>query len=221
MKIDNKLILENSKSLNVLYVEDDDVVRKMTRKLFSNYFNNVDVAIDGFDGLGKYEAYENEHGKYYDIVITDLNMPNMDGLDMSQHIKKLYIKQVIIFVTAFNETKNLHDAIDIGVNGFLTKPIEVNQLKKVLYTTTQVVSDRKLVQEYYEQIESLNELHIDREDSSSFNSSKDILTDLVKHKELISKNWVKSQTVIQRLKTHSIDVEFLDLVMVLKLLNTF
>ncbi len=208
MQIDNKLIFENSKSLNVLYVEDDDVLRKITMKLFSNYFNNVDVAVDGLDGLGKYEACENEHGVKYDIVITDLNMPNMDGLEMSQKIKKLYIKQVIIFVTAFNETQYLHDAVDLGVNGFLTKPIEVEQLKKVLYTTTQIVSDRKLVQEHYDQIESLNELHIDRQDASNFNSSKDILNDLEKYKELISKNWVKNQTVKERLEKHSIDVEF-------------
>jgi len=52
--IDNKLILEYSKNLNVLYVEDDEVLRNATNRIFSNYFKHVALAVDGQDGIEKY-----------------------------------------------------------------------------------------------------------------------------------------------------------------------
>jgi len=68
MNIDNKLILENSKKLNILYVEDDEQIQTSTRKLFLNFFASVDVAIDGQDGLEKYNKYLKENSNYYDLV---------------------------------------------------------------------------------------------------------------------------------------------------------
>ena len=57
MSIDNKLILENSKSLNILYVEDDKLLRETSSSLFSNFFNSVTCAVDGNDGYNKYLEY--------------------------------------------------------------------------------------------------------------------------------------------------------------------
>ena len=131
MEIDNKLILENSKTLTVLYVEDDKQLRDSTSGLLQNYFSDVDIAIDGQDGYDKYEAYFDKTNRYYDIVISDINMPNMDGLEMCKKIKNINFEQPIILVTAFNETSYLHSAIELGVDGFLTKPMEIQQLKKV------------------------------------------------------------------------------------------
>ncbi len=208
MKIDNKLILENSKDLNILYVEDDKVLRETTAKLFSNFFNRVDIAIDGQDGLEKYRTYLEEEQKSYDIVISDINMPNLDGLEMCEQIRNICFDQAIIFVTAFNELNYLHRAISLGVNGFLTKPIEIEQMKKVLYTTSQFVSDRKLVKNHYEQIEEHNMLSINLQDAREFDSSKDIINDLILNKELISKIWTDKESVHERLQSHMIDVEY-------------
>ena len=77
MMIDNKIILENSKKLKVLYVEDDEQLKESTRKLFLNYFSVVDTAEDGLEGLEKYISYFDEVGEYYDLVISDISMPNM------------------------------------------------------------------------------------------------------------------------------------------------
>ena len=208
MKIDNKLILENSKNLHVLYVEDDEGLRGATSQLFLNFFDTVDTAIDGQDGLEKYQAYLDKTNVPYDIVISDINMPHMDGIEMYKKIKAINYEQVIIFITAFNEISYLHSAIKLGVNAFLTKPIDVDQLKDVLYKTTQVVADRKLVQKHYQQIEEANILNINLQDASEFTSSKDILNDLEINKELISNLWANKKIVYDRLENHSIDVEF-------------
>jgi len=206
MKIDNKLILENSKSLSILYVEDDDLLRGSTSQLFSNFFKNVDVAEDGQAGLDKYRLYLQENNGPYDLVISDINMPNMDGLEMCEKIKGISYDQVVVFITAFNESNYLHSAIKLGVSGFLTKPIEIEQLKGVLYHSTQMITDRKLVLQHYEQIEELNSENISSKDN--FSSSRDILDDLIKEKENISNIWVSNPLIKKRLDYHSIDVEF-------------
>ncbi len=154
--IDNKLILEHSKNLNVLYVEDDETLRDATKKIFSNYFKLVDTAVDGQHGLEKFIQFKKENNDYYDLVISDINMPRMSGIEMSKAIMHENPGQSIIFITAHNEASFLHDAIKIGVNGFLTKPIEPNQLKIILYKTTQAINDSKLIDAFYKQVEELN-----------------------------------------------------------------
>ncbi len=208
MEIDNKLILENSKNLNILYVEDNNAVRKSTAEIFLNFFNKVDTAIDGQDGLNKYKAYLENEEKYYDIIISDINMPNLDGVEMCEEIKSLHFEQAIIFITAFNEPNYLHKAISLDANGFLIKPMIFEKMKKVLYTVSQLVADRQLIKTHYEQIEDKNMLGINLKDASKFNSSKDIVNDLIANKELISKIWTDKEIIHQRLKKHMIDVEY-------------
>jgi len=208
MKIDNKLILENSKSLNILYVEDDDILKKTTSKLLSNYFNSVDTASDGEKGYNKYKSYYENTQKYYDIVIADINMPNMNGIEMAKKIKSDYIDQEIIFITAHNEPSFLHEAIEIGVKAFLTKPIEVEDLQKVLYHSSLAVTDRGLVDQHYKQIEEENTLGIGLKNATSFQSAKDILEDLKKEKENISFQWVETKIVTDTLDVYQIDVEY-------------
>jgi len=208
MEIDKKLLLENSKYFHILYIEDDKELRDSTVKLFDNFFKSIDTASDGVSGYEKYKARIDEGKEPYDIVITDINMPNMNGIDMCKQIKFLNDTQAIIIVTAFTEIEYLNNAIELGVNGFLSKPIDMKSIKKVFYTVTQLVANRKLEKEHYEQIESFNMLHIDKKDASGFASSKDILGDLQSNKEKISKLWTSQDIVHERLEAHMIDVEF-------------
>lgn len=156
MKINNKSILEYSKNLNVLYVEDDEELRKSTFKLFKNYFSEIDVAVDGQDGLDKYKDYMLEHEHGYDLVISDISMPNMDGLEMAAHILQESYQQSIIFVTAHNEIKNLQKSIDLGISGFITKPMDMEQIKRVLYRVSQAIYNKKILELHYDIIKKSN-----------------------------------------------------------------
>jgi len=156
MSIDVKLILEYSKSLHVLYVEDDAVLSKISMKIFLQYFKDVDVALDGEKGIEKYNTYFKENGRYYDLVIADINMPIMDGIEMGRIIKAQHMEQAIIYVTAYNEAQYFRDAINIGSDGFLSKPIELEQLHRLLLPVTQRVFEHQLVTRYYNEIEDLN-----------------------------------------------------------------
>lgn len=156
MKINSKDILEYSKEQSVLYVEDDDILRNATKKIFLNYFKEIDIAIDGKEGLEKYHLYKNNNDKYYDLIISDINMPRMNGIDMSMAIVDENPRQAIIFITAHDEASFLHSAIKVGANGFLNKPINQEQLKILLYKTTQSISDHKIINSFYEEVEDLN-----------------------------------------------------------------
>ena len=143
MKIDNKLILEHSKNLTLLYVEDDEIIRNATKKIFSNYFKEVDIAVDGEEGLEKFLQLKKNNDIYYDLVVSDINMPRMNGIDMSAAIIKENPEQSIVLNTAHNETAFLQEAINIGVDSFLNKPIHLKQFTMLLYKITQAIYFKK------------------------------------------------------------------------------
>lgn len=206
MTIDNRLILENSKVLNVLYVEDDTILAQTTKVLLDNFFHSVDLAKDGALGYGKYLEYNKKNACYYDIVISDIDMPIMDGIEMSKSIKAINNEQVIIFITAFNEVKNLDAAVKLGINGFIPKPLEIELFKSTLYSVCQIVSDRKAVQLYYKQIEE-NEF-INKDTGASLDLSTNVLSYLQENKECLSKEWTSKELVHTKLEAYSIDVEY-------------
>ncbi len=154
--INTKLILESTRELNVLYVEDSVVLLKTTKELLSNYFHNIDTAVDGEEGLGKYLDYEKNNNKFYDLVITDINMPKLNGIEMSRKILKDNPLQAILVTTAHNEPEYLLDALNLNVNGFLTKPINSEHLMQTLYKISQSISDRNFFLNHIDMIEDLS-----------------------------------------------------------------
>lgn len=107
-----------SKKLRVLYVEDEDKVRFETADYLSDFFDQVDTAKNGMEGLSKYR--ENA----YDIVISDIRMPVMDGIDMVKEIKKINNDQCIVVISAYSESEYLLKLINEGIYRFILKPID-------------------------------------------------------------------------------------------------
>lgn len=204
----SKLIVENSKSLKVLYVEDDAELRENTIELLSLYFDSLDYAEDGQQGLDKYVNFEKETGSTYDIVISDIQMPNMNGIEMSEEIKKINPTQIIVFITAFNDTDYLLKAISLGADSYISKPLDLENFKKSLYRVTQRANEDLLVKKYYDEIENKAVALVDHKDATGYESSKDIYSDLEANKEEISKIWTATPIVHERLGKHQIDVEF-------------
>ncbi|MDA7817844.1 response regulator [Sulfurimonas sp.] len=208
MNINANLILEYSKDLNVLYVEDDKELRNSTTIFLNDYFKLVDTAENGEDGYNKYREYANENGDAYDIVISDIKMPQMDGIEMCTKIRSFNHEQAIIFITAHSDSSYLLKSIELGVKGFITKPIQDAQLKYTLYTTSQSISDRKVVEKHYKQIEDTNILSGDKVNLEYVYSPKDVLDSIVPNTEAISHTWVNHNLVQANLKKYEIDLEF-------------
>lgn len=108
--------------LSVLYVEDDPDIRENTHEILKRRIKQVWVAANGVDGLDVYK----EHGA--DVVITDIKMPRMDGLTMAEHIRRIKPEQHLIIISAYNEIEYLSKAIELGVDGFVLKPLQWSRL---------------------------------------------------------------------------------------------
>lgn len=141
-------LLKLTKELNVMYVEDEFFLREDNAETFENFYRNVDTAVDGKDGLKKYISYYKKCGEYYDIVITDINMPNMDGHEMIDEIHKINPDQTIVVISAYNESERLVKLIDQGVDSFILKPIESKNLISALYKASQYAKNSKRAKEY-------------------------------------------------------------------------
>ncbi len=114
------------KTLNksLLYVEDNDSLRSLKIDIFKDIFENVEYAINGLEGLEKYKKNN------FDLVITDINMPVMDGLDMIEAINKINDSQPIIILSAYSEKEYFSRLKKIKFHSFLSKPIEIKKLIK-------------------------------------------------------------------------------------------
>ncbi|WP_404419929.1 response regulator [Marinospirillum sp.] len=127
------------KNLTVLYVEDNQDVRSQLSLFLKRRFARVLVAHDGAEGLRLYT----QESTPPDLVISDIRMPGMDGLEMAEHIKSLNPQQPIIMTTAHEETDYLLKAIDLGVDKFILKPVEARQLHSTLLHLAEQLEARK------------------------------------------------------------------------------
>ncbi|DAB30739.1 MAG TPA: hypothetical protein CFH84_02395 [Sulfurimonas sp. UBA12504] len=141
-------VYKYTKELSLLYVEDEADVRETTTALLRNYFDKVYVAKNGEEGLLLYE--ESLQTKVFDIVITDINMPRLSGVEMAKKMKTFHEEQVVIFVSAHHEKDFLLEAIKLGVNYYIIKPIDLAELSNVLYKVAQNISNKISVQKQTE-----------------------------------------------------------------------
>jgi len=126
-----------------LYVEDEDMIRDSIGGLLAGMFKELILCENGLVGLERYK----ERGKEIDLVITDINMPKMNGLDMLEEIKKINQFVPMIITTAHNDTNFLHRAIDVGVNGYINKPIDIRKLLEVIKKNAIPVVEKKQLEE--------------------------------------------------------------------------
>jgi diguanylate cyclase (GGDEF)-like protein len=151
--IDIQQLIELSRYLSVLYVEDDAAVRENTQELLSDYMDNIDVAVDGEDGLDKYSNYFKSTSLHYDLVITDINMPNLNGIEMSKEVLMMNPDQVIIVLSAYNDSSRLIDLINLGINQFVMKPLDIEHFEKILFKASKYIHDNKVSRDYNKQLE--------------------------------------------------------------------
>lgn len=109
-------------SYSLLYVEDNAGLNAQATTLFKKFFDNVVSAYDGEEGLTLFKQHRPQ------IVITDINMPKMDGLKMSEAIHEIDPDVIIIITTAHDEVEMLHHSIKIGVFDYLIKPLKIDNL---------------------------------------------------------------------------------------------
>ncbi|MEA1915276.1 MAG: EAL domain-containing protein [Campylobacterota bacterium] len=134
--IDN--VIKYSSGLQVLYVEDHEEARSASLCIFEEFFENIIVAEDGEEGFNKFCNHN------IDLVITDINMPKLNGLGMLAKIREMDKNTPVLVLSAYNESGFFIESIRLGVEGYLLKPIELDQFVFVL---EKVVEKIKLTNE--------------------------------------------------------------------------
>lgn len=144
-----ELLKEKAKKFTILYVEDELKLREKATAFLNKIFPNVETAANGAEALDKYKDHT------YDIVITDILMPKMNGIELIENIKSLNPKQEIIVLSADTDSEILSTCIQLGVTGYLIKPIDFNQVLTVLDISIEKLSAFRENEQYKTQLESM------------------------------------------------------------------
>jgi putative nucleotidyltransferase with HDIG domain len=120
--IDIKNLKLLTQTLKVLYIEDDPSIQASMGSYLKKLFLDVEIANNGEEGLEKYKKQE------FDIVITDLSMPKMNGLEMLSKIRSTNENQAVLITSAHSESTYMIDAIKLGIDGYIIKPFDYEQL---------------------------------------------------------------------------------------------
>lgn len=119
-------IKEKTNSASVLFVDDQIELREQMHSFLTKIFSHVEVAVDGNDALEKYLKHP------FDIIITDIQMPNMDGLLLAEKILKINPKQEIILLSAYTESDYLKKAEQLGIKSYIAKPTDFEKILEAL-----------------------------------------------------------------------------------------
>ena len=115
------------KNIKILYVEDDEIARENGIEYLENFFEQIYEASDAIIALQLYEKHKP------DIIITDIQMPKLNGLEFVKRIRQKDKKTQIIIITAFCDKDYLLKAIELGLIKYLVKPVKEKEFEEALF----------------------------------------------------------------------------------------
>ncbi len=175
-------LFEETKNLNLLFVEDYEELRINSLEVLDNYFTYCEGAVDGRHGLEQYTAYHDKYQKHFDLVITDIKMPEMDGITLVKEIYKINELQPIIVLSAHHESEYLLTLINLGIEQFITKPIDHEEMLSVLYKVCKKINNKFIFNATKEKIYFSNNSYFDKETFGFYH--EDVLMKLTKNELL-------------------------------------
>jgi len=167
------------KDFSILYIEDDDGIRDINSSMFKRMFKNVYVASNGEEG---YKTYLE---KKPNIILTDIKMPKMDGIELSKKIREKDDNVKIIVATAYCDEEYLLEAVELNLERFLIKPLTNRNLLPAL---------EKAITKFHQKIYLSENLYFDYLDSQFYLDNK--LLELSKKELLILTLFVKQNNKV-------------------------
>ena len=132
---------DESLAVSVLYVEDEPLTRAVFARILERKVSKLYQAENGEEGLELFKMHRP------DIVISDVRMPVMDGIEMSRRIKTLEGSSKIILTTAHSDASVLLNSIDAGIDKYILKPVDVEVLFSALESCAETIMLERKIQE--------------------------------------------------------------------------
>ena len=162
---DKKELLKYLKNITVLYVEDDKNTREELEFFLNNRVDKLYVGANGEEGVELFKKYQP------DLIISDIQMPVLNGIDMVKKIKEINPNIPVILITAFNDSDYLFKAIQINISNYLTKPLNLNQLIDVTTTIAKSIFLEKENQEIFNTLSQYKDIVDERSIISKANEN--------------------------------------------------
>ena len=122
------ITIENyKKTINIMYIEDDVLATTKLKNILEKYFNKIIIASNGEEAFEKMKIEPK-----IDLIISDINMPKMNGLEFLEELRKDNFDMPFIFVTARDEPDKMLKAIQLDINNYVLKPINLQNLLSVI-----------------------------------------------------------------------------------------
>jgi len=125
--------------LTLLYAEDDDLIRENLLYILKDYFETIHVVKDGEAAI---DIYHNERP---DIIILDICMPKIDGLEVAKLIRQEDETTPLIMLTGYSDRERLLDAVNLKLEAYLVKPVDYTKLDTILKKTIERVSENHII----------------------------------------------------------------------------
>ena len=132
-----------TKNLSLLLVEDYKPLRDDMVEVLEDFFATVEFASNGSEALKMYEEYYSTYENRFDIVISDIQMPVMNGVELSEALRKIHKNQQIIILSAHADSDYLIQLINLNVAQFLSKPVQHEKLLDTLYHVSKTISAKE------------------------------------------------------------------------------
>jgi len=132
------------KDFTVLYVEDNMDAQEQLKLILEDDVKEFYQAYNGEEGIAIYRE------KKPDIILADINMPILDGLEMAKKIREIDMEQPILMISSFDDKDTLLKALNVVVNGFITKPIDMEELESKLNKIAKNLKNKITTKNTYE-----------------------------------------------------------------------
>ncbi len=137
--------------ISLLYVEDERITREQISRILQRVVTDLYIAEDGRQGLKIYKE------KHPDIIMTDIMMPAMNGLEMSREIRALDRDSQIIMLTAYSDTEYLLECISLGINQYVQKPVDFSQLTTAIESCSDYIHMKRKLKHQEDRIKMLSQ----------------------------------------------------------------
>lgn len=150
-KVELEDLIKFSKTIKVLYVDDDLKHRESAFGVFKIFFHEIDTARNGEEGFQKF--LDNK----YNLIITDINMSKMNGIEMITKIREVSKNITVLIMSSDEDKRHFMDLIKLGVDGYILKPVKIPQFVEVIQKIIEKFQNKQELFEYKNSLEAMVE----------------------------------------------------------------